>query len=43
MKTQIDALYADGRTTVMGEEELEKLFLTLSKDGRCKVNWFELQ
>ena len=43
MKTQIDALYADGRTTVMGEEELEKLFLSLSKDGRCKVNWFELQ
>lgn len=43
MKMQIDALYADGRTTVMGEEELEKLFLSLSKDGRCKVNWFELQ
>ncbi len=43
MKAQIDALYADGRTTVMGEEELEKLFLSLSKDGRCKLNWFELQ
>ncbi len=42
MKTQIDALYADGRTTVMGEDELEKLFLALSKDGRCNVNWFEL-
>ena len=30
MKTQIDALYADGRTTVMGEDELEKLFLAVS-------------
>ena len=42
MKTQIDALYADGRTTVMGEDELEKLFKTYCKDGRCSLNWFEL-
>ena len=42
MKTQIDALYADGRTTVMGEDELEKLFRANSKDGRCSLNWFEL-
>ena len=26
MKTRIDHLYADGRTTVMGEDELEDLF-----------------
>ncbi len=42
MKTQIDALYADGRTTVMGEDELVKLFRTFSKDSRCSVNFFEL-
>lgn len=42
MKTRIDALYTDGRTTVMGEEELEELFKTLSQDGRCSLNWFEL-
>ena len=42
MKTQIDALYADGRTTVMGEEELEQLFRSFSKDERCNVNWFDL-
>ena len=42
MKTQIDALYADGRTTVMGEEELEQLFRAFSKDERCNVNWFDL-
>ena len=42
MKTEIDALYADGRTTVMGEEELEGLFAKYSKDGRCSVNWFDL-
>ena len=37
MKTRIDALYTDGRTTVMGEEELEKLFKKLSKDDRCSL------
>ena len=42
MKGRIDELYADGRTTVMGEEELETLFRTLSEDGRCHLNWFEL-
>ena len=42
MKEQIDALYADGRTTVMGEDELIKLFSTYCKDGRCSLNWFEL-
>ena len=42
MKEQIDALYADGRTTVMGEEELEQLFRTYCKDGRCNLNWFDL-
>ena len=31
MKAQIDALYADGRTTVMGEEELEKLYASFTK------------
>ena len=42
MKTEIDALYADGRTTVMGEDELEQLFRAYCKDGRCNVNWFDL-
>ena len=42
MKQEIDALYADGRTTVMGEEELESLFRTYCEDGRCKLNWFDL-
>ncbi|MBQ8322362.1 MAG: 2-isopropylmalate synthase [Clostridia bacterium] len=42
MKMQIDALYADGRTTVMGEKELEDLFKANSKDGRCSLNWFDL-
>jgi len=37
MKKEIDALYADGRTTVMGEEELEELFNKLSADPRCTV------
>ncbi len=37
MKEEIDALYADGRTTVMGEEELEELFNKLSADPRCTV------
>ena len=42
MKEQIDELYADGRTTVMGESELEQLFRAYSKDGRCNLNWFDL-
>lgn len=42
MKEEIDALYADGRTTVMGEDELARLFHTYRKDGRCSVNWFDL-
>ncbi len=42
MKEQIDALYADGRTTVMGEDELEELFRTYCKDARCNLNWFDL-
>ncbi len=42
MKTQIDALYADGRTTVMGEDELIELFKSNTKDARCSLNWFEL-
>ena len=42
MKTRIDTLYADGRTTVMGEEELETLFRALCKDGRSSLNWAEL-
>ena len=42
MKTAIDELYADGRTTVMGEEELENLFRTYYKDGRCSLNFFDL-
>ena len=32
MKEEIDALYADGRTTVMGEDELEALFAKLAVD-----------
>ena len=31
MKTKIDALYADGRTTVMGEEELVRLYESFVK------------
>ena len=42
MKTQIDALYADGRTTVMGEDELETLLRSLCKDGRSSMNWTDL-
>ena len=42
MKEKIDELYADGRTTVMGENELEQIFRSYSKDGRCKLNWFDL-
>ena len=42
MKREIDELYADGRTTVMGEEELEGLYNAYCKDGRCAVNWAHL-
>ena len=42
MKKQIDALYADGRTTVMGEEELEGLFRAYCNEGRTELNWFDL-
>ncbi len=42
MKKRIDALYEDGRTTVMGEEELDELVKELSGDKRCSINWFEL-
>ena len=38
MKEAIDNLYADGRTTVMGEEELEALYNTFSKAGRSRIN-----
>ena len=38
MKEKIDALYADGRTTVMGEEELEQIYDAFSKEGRSKFN-----
>ena len=37
LKTQIDALYADGRTTVMGEDELEDLIAKNCKDERCTL------
>ena len=42
MKARIDALYADGRTTVMGDDELEALVKELSGDARCDINWFGL-
>jgi len=42
MKAKIDALYADGRTTVMGEEELESLVKECSNDPRCTVKFPEL-
>ena len=42
MKNRIDAMYTDGRTTVMGDEELEALFVELAGDGRSKINWSEL-
>ncbi len=37
MKEAIDGLYADGRTTVMGEDEMEALFCNYCKDPRCTV------
>ena len=42
MKKRIDELYADGRTTVMGDDELLSLVKELSGDARAKLNWFEL-
>ena len=42
MKARIDALYADGRTTVMGDDELEALVKEVSGDARCDINWFGL-
>ena len=42
MKKRIDELYADGRTTVMGDDELIALVKELSGDARAKLNWFEL-
>ena len=38
MKKRIDAMYADGRTTVMGDEELEALIAELVRDERCRFN-----
>ena len=35
MKTKIDELYADGRTTIMCEDELLDMIKELSKDARC--------
>ncbi len=37
LKSQIDALYADGRTTVMGEDELEALVKQFVKDERSSL------
>ena len=37
MKEAIDALYADGRTTVMGEDELEALVRDYCNDPRCTL------
>ena len=37
MKEAIDALYADGRTTVMGEDELEALVRDYCNDSRCTL------
>ncbi len=42
MKNRIDALYADGRTTVMGDDELKALVRELKGDARCEINWFDL-
>ena len=41
MKEEIDGLYVDGRTTVMGEDELEKMFRKFSKDNRYDFNLFK--
>ena len=42
MKKRVDALYADGRTTVMGDDELKALVHELKGDARCEINWFDL-
>ena len=42
MKRKIDELYADGRTTVMGEDELVGLVKAFTKDGRSSLNWTNL-
>ncbi len=42
MKEEIDKLYADGRTTVMGDEELEKLYESLTGKRRRSTNWYDL-
>ncbi len=42
MKRKIDELYADGRTTVMGDEELLTLIKELANDERCRVNGLKL-
>ena len=42
MKTRIDALYADGRTTVMGERELKELFNLLNSDERSTLQGITL-
>ncbi len=39
MKEAVDGLYADGRTTVMGEEEMEALFCNYCKDPRCNIKF----
>ena len=41
MKEKIDELYEDGRTTVMGEEELEALLRVFSQDERCVLDCFD--
>ena len=42
MKARVDVLYADGRTTVMGEDELEALVAELKGDARSRINFFDL-
>ena len=42
MKNRVDAMYTDGRTTVMGDDELEQIVRDLAGDSRCSINWFEL-
>jgi isopropylmalate/homocitrate/citramalate synthase len=42
MKEEIDGLYADGRTTVMGEDELENLFNSLYQEEPRLQGWFTL-
>ena len=41
MKKRIDAMYVDGRTTVLGDDELEALVAELAGDGRSNLNWSE--